>query len=144
VHFFLHSKAVRKRAKVAKRYIDAGVRAIVIDDDLARNECPLLSSRFYKKILFSCLKEEVSIIKEYAKENNKDVTVFFYSDGNVNSLVQNLVEVIEIDGLHPLECAAGMDISLIKKEYGGKLCLMGNIDTCYMLPREPLKKWKKR
>ena len=121
-------------AEIAKMYIDAGAQVIVVDDDLAGNMGPFLSPDFYGEILLPAVREEVGIIKEHAKENNKDSVVFFHSDGDINWIIQDLVE-IGIDGLHPLEPAAGMDIGLVKEKYGDKLCLMGNIDTRYVLPR---------
>lgn len=34
----------------------------------------------------------------------------------------------EIDGLHPIDPMAGMDLGEVKKKYGDRLCLMGNIN----------------
>ena len=37
------------------------------------------------------------------------------------------------DGLHSLEPTAGVDLALVKKKVGEKLCLMGNIDIAHVL-----------
>jgi len=44
------------------------------------------------------------------------------------------VNQLRIDGLNPLEPAAGMDLAKIKAEYGERLILVGNIDVSGVLP----------
>jgi uroporphyrinogen decarboxylase len=39
----------------------------------------------------------------------------------------------DIDGLDPLEPVAGMDIGRVKREYGRRICLVGNVDCSYLL-----------
>lgn len=38
------------------------------------------------------------------------------------------------DAIQSLQPSAGMDIAKVKKEYGDKLCLIGNVDLNYLLP----------
>ena len=38
------------------------------------------------------------------------------------------------DGLQSLQPSANMDLARIKKRYGDRICLMGNIDIDYTLP----------
>jgi len=54
-------------------------------------------------------------------------------DGNTTALLNILVDEIGIDGLHSIEPAAGMDIGLIKKKYGDRITLLGNIDCGNLL-----------
>jgi uroporphyrinogen decarboxylase len=37
------------------------------------------------------------------------------------------------DGLQSLEPTAGVDLAVVKKRVGNKICLMGNIDVSYIL-----------
>lgn len=89
---------------------------------------PFLSPDLFREILFPYLKEEVRAIKNF-----RDVPVLFHSDGNINLLLDDLVR-LRIDGIHPLEKHAGVDIVAVKKKYGDYICLMGNVDTSYTLP----------
>jgi len=130
---YLIRKFTEYYAEVAKKYVDAGAHMILVPDDLAYDQGPFLCPDFYKKILIPALKEEISIIKKHIKGNNKDTAVFFHSHGNINWILQDLLE-LGIDGLKPLE-PQGMDIGRIKKKYGDRLCLMGNVDTRYTLAR---------
>jgi len=38
------------------------------------------------------------------------------------------------DGVHPIERKAGMNLDVMKKEYGDKLTLIGNVDATELLP----------
>ncbi|QPM68812.1 uroporphyrinogen decarboxylase family protein [Atribacter laminatus] len=120
-------------SEIAKMYIDAGVQLILLEDDLAGNKGLLMSPNFYRTSLFPHLKAEIEVIKKYARSKGKEIPVFFHSDGNINQVIQDLID-IGIDGLHPLEPAAGMDIASVKLQYGNKITLMGNIDTRFILP----------
>ena len=43
--------------------------------------------------------------------------------------MEDLVEIARIDGIHSLDPSAGVDIGQIKKMYGDKLILHGNISV---------------
>jgi uroporphyrinogen decarboxylase len=50
-----------------------------------------------------------------------------HTDGNINACL-GLIADCGFDGIQSLQPSAGMDIAKVKKEFGGRLCLMGNID----------------
>ncbi len=117
------------QAELAKRYVDAGAHGILIAGDLAGNDGPFLSPNLMRELVFPFLKAQVAIIKDY-----RDVPIVYHSDGNINTLMEDIVN-LDIDGINPLEPHAGMDLGLIKRRYGNKLCLLGNVDTNYVLPQ---------
>ena len=51
-----------------------------------------------------------------------------HSDGDIRALIPMVIEA-GFKGLHPLEAKAGIHIGDIKKEYGDRLVLHGNIDV---------------
>ncbi|MFW6457616.1 MAG: uroporphyrinogen decarboxylase family protein, partial [Planctomycetota bacterium] len=61
------------------------------------------------------------------------IKAIFHSDGNVMDILDDLVEA-GIDGLHPIEPMAGMDIARVQKRYGEQLVLVGNVDCGRLLP----------
>jgi len=61
------------------------------------------------------------------------VKVIFHSDGNVMEILDDLIEA-GIAGLNPIEPLAGMDIGHLKKRYGKRLILVGNVDCSQTLP----------
>jgi hypothetical protein len=56
----------------------------------------------------------------------------FHSDGNLFPILDGLV-TLGMSGIHPVQPAA-MDINRLKREYGDKVCIIGNIDLDYTLP----------
>ena len=50
-----------------------------------------------------------------------------HSDGLLWSLFDQIVAT-GVDGIHPIDPEAGMDMGEAKARYGHKVCLMGNID----------------
>jgi uroporphyrinogen-III decarboxylase len=49
-----------------------------------------------------------------------------HTDGNILPYLDDLLG-LGISGIHPLEKGA-MDIRTVKRAYGGRLCLLGNVD----------------
>jgi uroporphyrinogen-III decarboxylase len=52
----------------------------------------------------------------------------FHCDGNVAQLIPLLLEA-GVDAIHPLEARAGNDVRDYKRQFGDRLCLIGNIDA---------------
>ncbi len=125
---FIIEKYIEFQAELAKRYIQAGAHGIIISDDIAYNNGPFFSPQVFREFLLPLLQREVNSIKSF-----KDVPVFFHSDGNLNLLMDDIL-TMDIDGIHPLEKHAGMNIADMKKKFGDRICLMGNVDTSYTLP----------
>jgi hypothetical protein len=64
--------------------------------------------------------------------HRKGLTVIFHSDGFVMEIIDDLLAA-GIDGLNPLEKAAGMDIYEIRRMHPG-LILVGGVDVSHLLP----------
>ncbi|MGC8804564.1 MAG: uroporphyrinogen decarboxylase family protein [Candidatus Ratteibacteria bacterium] len=56
----------------------------------------------------------------------------FHSDGYLMDVMDDLIET-GIDGLNPIETAAGMSIKEIREKYGNKIFLAGGIDMSQFL-----------
>ena len=50
-----------------------------------------------------------------------------HSDGNLMKILDMIIET-GIDGINPIDPIAGMNIQKIKKMYGNRVCIIGNID----------------
>lgn len=115
-------------AELAKRLIDAGADAILIGDDIAYNSGTFISPESMRELIFPALRHEVECIKKY-----RDIPVFMHTDGDLRRVMDDIVGA-GFDGLQSLQPSAGMDIRDLKRRYGEKLCLMGNIDINEVLP----------
>ena len=54
--------------------------------------------------------------------------VIMHNDGQIWDVLDDLVDT-GINGFHPVERAAGMDLAKVKQRYAGRLCPIGNVDN---------------
>lgn len=102
--------------------------AVFLGEDIAFGNGPLCSPAWLRKEFFPRLKR---ITTAWHKRGTK---VLFHSDGNVMSLLDDLVEA-GIDGLNPIEIAAGMNIAEIHRRYP-HLFMAGGIDVSEHLVKD--------
>jgi len=65
-------------------------------------------------------------------KRHKDVPVVMHSDGDLRLCLGELADC-GFDGLHSIQPSAGMDIAEVKRGYGDRLCLFGNIDLDWVM-----------
>jgi len=65
-------------------------------------------------------------LADFAHRNG--MRFMFHCDGNVSELLPVLLEA-GCDAIHPLEVRAGNDVREYKRQYGSRLCLIGNINA---------------
>jgi len=109
-----------------KAIMDTGIDILALTDDYADNHGPFLPPKLFKEIELPYLRRVVNEAKR------RGVPVLKHSDGNLYPILDDMVNA-GISGLHPMEPGA-MDIGDVKKRYGDKLFLMGNVDCRYVLP----------
>ena len=61
------------------------------------------------------------------RAHDKDMLYMKHTDGNIWPIF-DLIVGTGVNGIHPIDPEAGMDIGEAKTRYGDKVCLMGNID----------------
>lgn len=125
--YAISEKVMEYEVEKAKLFLNKGADAIVIGDDVAFNSGIFLPPEIMRKNVFPFWKRAVKEIKAY-----KNVPVFLHSDGNIYSILDEVV-ACGFDGVQSIQPSAGMDIKKIKEEYGDKLCLWGNIDLDYVM-----------
>jgi uroporphyrinogen decarboxylase len=119
--------AVDFDVKAINRMAEAGVDAMIVADDYGSSAQGLLKPAQFKAIYKRALKKIIEGVKQHG------LPVFFHCCGRVYDYLDDLVE-LGIDALHPLQRTAGMDLALVKKQYGDRICLVGNIDSSGTLP----------
>ena len=96
------------------------VFAIWYGDDLGYTESLIFPPDIFRKYLFPWLEEIATIA------HNANMPLIMHSDGKLTEIIDDLI-AIGIDALHPIEPKA-MDIRELKRLYGHKLALFGNVD----------------
>lgn len=101
------------------------VVAIWYGDDLAYTEGLMVSPKVLRKYFFPWI-EELSGMAHAA-----GMPFIMHTDGNVRAVLDDLI-ALGLNALHPIEPKA-MDLYELKRRYGQKLALFGNIDLGYTL-----------
>jgi uroporphyrinogen decarboxylase len=118
---FIH-KLLADRTKwcvaVCQKAVSLGAEVLVVGDDAAGRDGPLISPRMWREFVLPYHRLLVDSV---------DVPVIWHSDGNTQRLLPFAIEAGFV-GFHGLEPAAGMDLRRIKQEFGNDLVLLGNID----------------
>jgi len=105
---------------------DHGIEAVFSGDDIAFKSGPLLHPRWFAQHYHHRL---ARICDAY---HARGIKVLFHSDGNLNLILDALVEA-GIDGLNPIEVLAGMDVGDIHRRHP-HLFMSGAIDVSQLLP----------
>lgn len=111
--------------------LQRGVHGLEGGWDWASAKGPLFSPRHFRKFVFPRLKRIVDLCHRYGAVYVK------HTDGNINSLMDDLV-ACGVDGFEAIEPRAGMDLARLKREYGDRLTLIGNVDCSTVLVDGPV------
>lgn len=122
----VHSTFAQFTAELYKSYMEAGAEVFVESGDLAYKTGPMMSPKKFTELLQPAYK----IITDTVHERGGKIIL--HTDGHITPLLDFIVNC-GFDGLHSLEPTAGVDLALVKKKVGDKLCLMGNIDIAHTL-----------
>jgi len=104
-------------AVVAERVCKLGFDVYASTDDMAFRTQPFFSPTVFRELV-------VPRMRKVAQHITLPWVV--HSDGNITRFLPDLVD-LGISGVHPLEKGA-MDVAAIKRDYGHRICLLGNID----------------
>ena len=112
----------------ARRMAEADVDILLTSDDVGTQRGMMISEKLWR----AELKPRLGRIIQAAKDVKPDIHVFYHSDGNVEAIVPELMEV-GVDILNPVqpEC---MDPVHLKERYGERLSFWGTIGIQTTLP----------
>jgi len=99
----------------------------LVYSDIAFKGKTIFSPEFFKKEFYPRLERLVKAWHEH------DIKCLFHSDGNLMPILPDLIKT-GIDGLNPIETAAGMSLKEVKRLYGDKIFLAGGIDVSELMP----------
>ncbi len=120
--------AVDYYQNAADQMMNLGVDAIMVAEDLGYSNGLFWSPVLYQEHLFPFLKELIGGIR------SRGVPVVLHCDGNINEILEDLV-AMGIEALNPIERKACMDIEHVKRVWGKRIALIGNLDLVHILPK---------
>ena len=113
---------------LTERAIRAGVDIVVLGDDYADKNSPMMSRQHFQEFILPGLRRAVKSAQDAGAK------VIKHTDGNIMPIIDLIVDT-GCDGLNPIEPVAGMDIGRVKREYGDRVAIVGNIDCGELLSR---------
>ena len=117
---------VEVNLKMADEAVRRGVKIIYTGDDFAHKLGPMISPQDFKTIFFPPL---CRVMRGY---KDRGLYIIKHTDGAIMPLIDMIVDS-GIDCLDPIDPTAGMDIAEIKKKYGQRIALKGNVDCAQTL-----------
>ncbi len=125
---YLFERTAGLQQYAAAQFARAGVDIIITGDDVAGQQGLLMSCEMWRTFL----KPRLAATVQAVKQANPASFVFYHSDGNVEPLIPELIE-IGIDILNPIqpEC---MDPAAIKRRYGDRLSFWGTVSVQRTMP----------
>lgn len=113
----IHRRFSQWSARVIRNLNDLDFDFYWINDDLAFNSGPFMSPRVFRELFLPNLAIAAQEIRK---------PWVFHSDGDLFPLLPDLL-TLGMSAIHPIQPSC-MDIGRMKREYGEKVCLIGNID----------------
>ena len=105
------------------------VAAMWYTDDMAYATGPMIDPAILRRHVFPVMKKMGQACRE------REMPFVFHSDGDVTSLMDDILGA-GVTALHPIEPKA-MDSAELKRKYGGRLALVGNIDVDFLSRAAP-------
>jgi uroporphyrinogen decarboxylase len=96
------------------------VAAVCAVDDMAYSQGPIISPSLLRKYILPWYRQVA------ARCHASGRLFFLHSDGDLTALMDDLID-LGLDALHPIDPTA-MDIVEVKRRWGNRLCLFGNVD----------------
>lgn len=118
--------SVEHSIRIAKNLKSMGTEIIVIGDDIANNTGLLISPDMYREQVYPSFKRLVEAFKKIG------LKVIKHTDGDLRAILDELVDS-GIDCLDPIDPLGNMDMGYMKKTYGDRIALKGNVDCVHTL-----------
>ena len=111
--------------KKGERLLKAGIDGFILCNDYCFNSGPFLSPTMFSEFITPYL---FRLVKGY---RDLGAYVIKHTDGNIMPILDQVIST-NPHGLHSLDSMAGVDIREVKKLYGDKVCLIGNVNCALM------------
>jgi uroporphyrinogen decarboxylase len=118
--------SVRINLELAEELASRGIKIVYTGDDYAYNTGPLMSPRHFRELFYPGLKKVIQGFKDLG------LYVIKHSDGNLWPIMDMIIDS-GIDCLDPIDPLGGMDLAEVKKKFGDRIAVKGNVDCAQLL-----------
>lgn len=125
---FILDKFYQNNMRNAVAAAKAGVDVLITGDDVANQNSMMFQVDLWRDVM----KSRWGKVYAAAKEINPDIKIWYHSDGNIEAIIDDLIE-IGVDILNPVqpEC---LDPIALRKRYGKNLAFDGCMGTQSTFP----------
>jgi uroporphyrinogen-III decarboxylase len=110
--------------QVVEKVNNLGFDFMIVPEDLAWKSAPLFSPKIIREFFLPRMRKFAERV---------EIPWIYHTDGNIMPIIEDLLS-LGMNALANVEPGA-MDIGQLKRDYGHRVCLMGNIDLHYTLTR---------
>ena len=124
----VHAQAARMRDEAIRRnryMLDHGMDGFILCSDYCFNQGPFLSPAMFREFVTPYLTDLIADIRRLGGYAIK------HTDGNIMPIIDQLVEA-NPHALHSLDPMAGVDIAMVKRDWGDQVALCGNVHCAAM------------
>ena len=122
----LVDKCIDQSIALVELAAELGAEIVMSGDDIADNQRTLISPKVWNQIFLPPFRRWVQAIHDCG------LYYWKHTDGNIMAVLESLVDA-GIDGIDPIDPIAGMDLAVIKHEWGSQIAIKGNIDCAELL-----------
>lgn len=122
--FAMSNDFFKKAARIA---VDCGVDGIWVSEDLGDSKSVFFRKDLYIEHFYPYFRDLVDYV------DSLGVPALLHSCGCIYDYL-DLIADTKIKSIHPLQRTAGMDLARVKREYGNRFCIIGNINSSQTLP----------
>jgi uroporphyrinogen decarboxylase len=120
------AKCIDQSIKVVQIGAELGAEVVITGDDIADNKGPMISPDLYKSLFMPHFRRFVSAVHDCGLYHWK------HTDGNIMSLLDTFADA-GVDGIDPIDPLGGMDLATVKKGWGDRMAIKGNVDCVKLL-----------
>lgn len=101
--------------------LEAGVDAVMTADDYCDNRGPIMGKELFRALILPGIRRQ-------AEATDALGGIFIkHTDGNTWEILEDLIDA-GVDAWHGIQPSIGMDLGLLKKRHGQRLCFFGGVD----------------
>lgn len=108
-----------------------GAEIVMSGDDIADNRRTLISPALWEQLFMPHFRRWVQAIHDCG------LLYWKHTDGNIRAVLGMLVDA-GIDGIDPVDPLAGMDLTAVKRDWGSRVAIKGNVNCASVLVDGPI------
>ena len=125
-----NQRSVARQNQLDQWHLRPGVPGVLMEQDMAGSNGPLVSPEMFREMGFPFMKERVQHVKARVPQ------VIFHNCGNNIPLMEMFIDC-GIDCYQSLQTTAGMEVGLLKERYGDSLSFWGGVPVELLIGGNP-------